>query len=155
MYVQKICNSLCSRFLKKYVQGLLLEADLHQRDQRVLFRRLKCLSIEYTRKVSSQHIHDEEERILRDPGRIKERWAWQREICQAQTRRHRRVSHLACNNTRSRGQPDTKKGIITVLRSMANTKAVGPDELLVELLKIGPNHDPIVLQEFHRVFKLV
>ena len=34
-------------------------------------------------------------------------------------------------------------------------KAVGPDELPVELLKLGINHDPTVLREFHRVIKLV
>ena len=38
---------------------------------------------------------------------------------------------------------------------MANAKAVGPDELPVELLKLGINHDPSVLREFHRVIKLV
>ena len=38
---------------------------------------------------------------------------------------------------------------------MANAKAVGPDELPVELLKLGINHDPTVLLEFHREIKLV
>ena len=38
---------------------------------------------------------------------------------------------------------------------MANAKAVGQDEIPVELLKIGINHDPTVLREFHRVIKLV
>ena len=38
---------------------------------------------------------------------------------------------------------------------MANAKAVGPDELPVELLKLGINLDPTVLWEFHRVIKLV
>ena len=38
---------------------------------------------------------------------------------------------------------------------MANAKAVEPDELPVELLKLGIKHDPTVLQEFHRVIKLV
>ena len=38
---------------------------------------------------------------------------------------------------------------------MANAKAVGPDELPVELLKLGINHDPTVLREFHRAIKLV
>ena len=32
---------------------------------------------------------------------------------------------------------------------------MGPDELPVELLKLGINHDPTVLREFHRVIKLV
>ena len=34
---------------------------------------------------------------------------------------------------------------------MANAKAVGPDELPVELLKLGLHHDPTVLREFHQV----
>ena len=38
---------------------------------------------------------------------------------------------------------------------MANAEAGGPDELPVELLKLGINHDPTVLREFHRVIKLV
>ena len=38
---------------------------------------------------------------------------------------------------------------------MANAKVVGPDELPVELLKLGINHEPTVLREFHRVIKLV
>ena len=38
---------------------------------------------------------------------------------------------------------------------MANAKAVGPDELRVELLKLGINHNPTVLREFHRMIKRV
>ena len=38
---------------------------------------------------------------------------------------------------------------------MADAKAVGPDELPVELLKLGINHDPTVLWKFHRVIKRV
>ena len=38
---------------------------------------------------------------------------------------------------------------------MADAKAVGPDELHVELLKLGIEHDPTVPREFHRVVKLV
>ena len=34
---------------------------------------------------------------------------------------------------------------------MTNVKAVGPDELPVELLKLGLHHDPTVLREFHQV----
>ena len=34
---------------------------------------------------------------------------------------------------------------------MVNANAVGPGELPVELLKLGLNHDPTVLQESHRV----
>ena len=38
---------------------------------------------------------------------------------------------------------------------MANAKAVGPDKLPIELLKLGISHGPIVLWELHRVIKLV
>ena len=38
---------------------------------------------------------------------------------------------------------------------MSNAKAVGPDELSVELLELGINHDPTVLREFHRVIEQV
>ena len=38
---------------------------------------------------------------------------------------------------------------------MTNAKAVGPDELPVELLKLGINNDPTVLRVFHGVIKRV
>ena len=53
------------------------------------------------------------------------------------------------------GVEQTESEVIGALRSMANAKAVGPDELPVELLKLGINHAPTVLREFHRVIKLV
>ena len=53
------------------------------------------------------------------------------------------------------GVEQTENEVIGALRSMANAKGVGPDELFVELLKLGINHDPTVLREFHRVIKLV
>ena len=43
---------------------------------RELFQRLKSLSMEDTRKLSSQHIHDKEVKVLRDPGLILGRWPW-------------------------------------------------------------------------------
>ena len=45
----------------------------------------------------------------------------------------------------------TDEEVASALRSMANAKAVGPDELPVELLKLGLHHDTTVLREFHRV----
>ena len=57
-------------------------------------------------------------------------------------------------HTQSEVEP-TESELIGTLRSMANAKAVGPDELPVELLKLGINHDPTVLREFYRVIKLV
>ena len=44
---------------------------------------------------------------------------------------------------------------MAALRLLINAKAMGPDEPPVELLKLGPNHDPTVLPEFHQVIELV
>ena len=57
--------------------------------------------------------------------------------------------------THALGVQPTENELIGALRSMANAKTVGPDELPVEFLKLGINHDPAVLRKFHRVIKLV
>ena len=49
--------------------------DWRRRDQRGLFQRFKGVNTEDTRKVSSQYIRDEEDRMLRDPERVLGRWA--------------------------------------------------------------------------------
>ena len=53
------------------------------------------------------------------------------------------------------GVEPTEDELIGALRSMANAKAVRPDELPVELLKPGINNDPTVLRVFHGVIKRV
>ena len=53
------------------------------------------------------------------------------------------------------GVEPTEEEVASALRSMANAKAVGPDELPVELLKLGLHHDTTVLREFHRVITRV
>ena len=53
------------------------------------------------------------------------------------------------------GVEPTEEEMASALRSMANAKAVGPDELPVKLLTHGLHHDTTVLREFHRVIKRV
>ena len=57
--------------------------------------------------------------------------------------------------TNALGVEPTENELIGALTSMENAKVVGPDELPVEILKLGINQDPTVLWEFHRVIKLV
>ena len=57
--------------------------------------------------------------------------------------------------THELGVEPTESELIGALRSMTNAKAVRPDEIPVEILKIGINHDPTVLREFQRLIKLV
>ena len=133
--------------------------DNAQRDQRGLFQRFKPLNIEDTRKISSQYIRDEEGIVLRDPGLSSE--GGRGSSAPFSTR-----NPISADSTSLEGLPQwpithalgvepTENEVIGALRSMANAKAEGPDELPVELLKLGTNNNPTVLREFHRVIKLV
>ena len=68
MRVHRVCDDAYDRFLQRHAQGM--EENLLQRDQRVLFKRLKSLKIEDTWKVRSQYIHDEGGMMLRDSGLV-------------------------------------------------------------------------------------
>ena len=155
--VYRFCNDAYERFLERHVQDM--EEDLRQRDQRGLFQRFKSLNIKDTRKVSSQYIRDEEVIMLRDLGLVFARWArFFGTLLSSKSDQLRLdifeglpqwpISH-------AHGVEPTDNQLIGALRSMANAKAVGPDELPVELLKLGENHDPTVLREFYRVIRLV
>ena len=124
-----------------------------------LYQRCKSLNIEDTWKVSSQYIRDEEGIMLRDPGLVLGRWARF-----FGTLLNSKSEELRLNIieelpqwpiTHALGVEPTENELIGALRSMENTRAVGPDELPVELLKLGTNHDPTVPREFHLVIKLV
>ena len=145
------------RFLERHVQDM--EEDLRQRDQRGLFQHFKSLNIEDTRKVSSQYIRDEDRIMLRHPGLVLGRWV--RFFCTLLNSKSDQLRLYILEGlpqwpiTHALGVEPTENELIGAFRSMANAKAVGPDELPVELLKLGINHDPTVLKEFHRVIKLV
>ena len=155
--VHRVCNDAFERFVERHVQGM--EEDLRQRDKRGLFQCCKSLKIEDTRKVSSQYIRNEKGIMLRDLGSILGRWARF-----FGTLLNSKSDKLRLDIIKELPQwpiaPDlgvepTESKLIGALRSMANAKAVEPDELPVELLKLGINHDPTVLLEFHRVIELV
>ena len=49
----------------------------------------------------------------------------------------------------------TEEEIATAMKAMANAKAVGPDGLPAELLKLGLQQDRIILLELHRLTILI
>ena len=136
-----------------------MKEDLRQRDQRGLFQRLKSLNIEDTRNVSSQYIRDKEDIMLRDPGLVLGRWVrFFGSLLNSKSDRLRLDILEGLPQwliTHALGVEPSENELIGALRSMANAKAVGPDELPVEFLKLGINYDPTVLREFHRVIELV
>ena len=77
--VRKACNWLkrvrsaaVFRFFERHV--VELEMQLRMGDQRGFFQNIKSVQLEETKKVESQCIRDEEGSLLRDKGRIRERW---------------------------------------------------------------------------------
>ena len=53
------------------------------------------------------------------------------------------------------GKEPTEDEVAAALRSMANAKAVGPDGLPAELLKLGLHENRTIFRELHRITKLV
>ena len=53
------------------------------------------------------------------------------------------------------GMEPTEEEIATTMKTMANTKVVGPDGLPAELLKLGLQQDPTILLELHRLTTLL
>ena len=132
---------------------------MYQRDQRGPFQSFKSMNIEDTRKVSLQYIHDEEGMMLRNPGLVLGRWARFFGTLLHSTSDQIRLDIFEglpqWPITHAPGVEPTEDELIGALRLMASAKAVGPDELHVELLKHRINHKPTVLREFHQVIKLV
>ena len=97
--------------------------------------------------------------MLRDPGLVLGRWArFFRTLLNLKSGKLRLdiIEELPqWPITHALGVEPTENELIGALRSMTNAKVLGPDELPVELLKLGINHDPTVLREFHRVIKRV
>ena len=117
------------------------------------------LQLEETKKVKSQCVRDEEGRLLRDKGRIRERWVrFFRSLLNSKydmlnpdipkkLPRHPVASAL--------GIEPTEEEIATAMKTMENAKAVGPDGLPAELLKLGLQQDRTILVELHRITILI
>ena len=58
-------------------------------------------------------------------------------------------------NAKSDMLEPTEEDIATAMKAMANARAVGPDDLPAELLKLGLQQDRIILLEFHRLTTLI
>ena len=116
------------------------------------------MQLEETKKVESQCVHDEEGRLLRDKGRIRERWV--------------RFFRSLLNSKSDMLDPDIPKRlpqhsvasalgiepteeITSAMQAMANAKAVGPDGLPAELVKLGFQQDRTILLELHRLTTVI
>ena len=128
-------------------------------DQHGLLQNIKSVQLEETKKVESQCVRDEGGRLLRDKGRSRERCVRffrsllnsKSDILNLDTPKRLPQQPVAC----ALGIEPTEEEIATAMKAMANAKAVGPDGLPAELLKLGLQRDRIILLELHRLTTLI
>ena len=98
------------------------------------------MQLEETKKVKSQCVRDEEGRQLRGKGLIYERWMWffcsllnaKSDILDPDVPKKLPQEPVAS----ALGIEPTEKEIAKSMKAMANAKAVRPDDLHAELLKL-------------------
>ena len=124
-----------------------------------IFPKLKAVQLEETNKVESQCVRDEEGRLLRDKGCIRERWVrFFRSLLNSNLDMldadipKRIPQHSVAS---ALGIEPTEEEIATAMKAMANAKAVGPDGLPAELLKPRLQQDRTILRELHRLAILI
>ena len=145
------------RFFERHV--VELEKQLRMGDQHGFFQNIKSVQLEETKKVESQCVSDEEGTLLRDKGRIRERWLrFFRSLLNSKSDMlyadipKRLPQHPV---TSALGIEPTEEAIATAMKAMANAKAVGSDGLPAELLKLGLQQDRTILRELHRLTILI
>ena len=112
-------------------------------DQHRFFQNIKSVQLEETEKVESQYVCDEKGRLLRDKGRIHERWVpFFRSLLNSKSDMldpdipKRLPQQLVAS---ALGIESTKEEIVTEMKAMANAKALGPNGLSAELLNLDFN----------------
>ena len=128
-------------------------------DQRGFFQNIKSVQLGETKKVESECVRDEEGTLLRDKGRIRERWVrFFRSLLNSKSDMldadipKRLPQHPVAS---ALGIEPTEEEIATAMKAMTNAKAVGPDGLPADLLKLGLQQDRTILRELHRLTILI
>ena len=137
--LKKVRSAAVVRFFERHV--VELETQLRVGDQHGFFQTIKSVQLEETQKVESRCIRDEEGRLLRDKGRIHERWVRffhsllnaKYDMLDADIPKRLPQYPVAS----ALGIAPTEEEIATAMKAMENEKAVGPDDLPAELLKLG------------------
>ena len=122
-----------------------LEKQLRMGDQQGFFQNIKAVQLEETKKVESQCVRDEEGRLLRDKGRIREIWVrFFRSLLNAKSDMLDPDIPKRLPQQPVASAPEiepTEEEIAAAMKAMANAKAVGPDGLPAELMKFGLQQD--------------
>ena len=156
-WLKRVRSAAVVRFFERYV--VELEKQLRMGDQHGCFQNIKSVQLEETKKVESQCVRDEGGRMLREKGRIRERWVrFLRSLLNSKSDMldpdiPKRLPQQPVAS--ALGIEPTEEDIASAMKVMANEKAVGPDGLPAELLKLGLQQDWTILLEFHLLTTLI
>ena len=136
-----------------------LEKQLRMGDQHGCFQSIRSVQVEEAKEVESHYVRDEEWRLFRDKGRIRERWVrFFRSLLNAKSDMldpdipKRLPQHPVASTL---GIEPTEEEVATAMKAMTNVKAVRPDGLPAVLLKLGLQQDRIILLELRRLPTLI
>ena len=156
-WLKRVRSAAVVRFFEHH--AVELEKQLRVGDQHGFFQTIKSVQLEETKKVESHCVRDEEGRLLREEGRIRERWVrFFRSLLKSKSDMldpdvsKRLPQHPVAS---ALGIEPTEEEIATAMKAMANAKAVGPDGLPAELLKLGLQQGQTILLELHRLTILI
>ena len=142
--LRKVHKAAVLSFFWNFVRKL--ETRTREGDQAGFYKHLKTMNLEGKRDRSSVYIKYENGVLLRGVELIRERWVrWFYTLLYAKS--PRLDPNIAEGldqwpENMPLGVPPTMQELTDTIRSLANGKAVGPDEVYVELFKITLNGDP-------------
>ena len=136
-----------------------LKKQLRIGDQHGFFQNINSVQLEETKKDESQCVRDEEGRLLRDKGRIRERWVrFFRSLLNAKTDTldldiPKRLPQQPVGS--ALGIEPTEEEIAGAMKAAVTAKALRPDGLPGELLKLGLQQNRTTPLELHRLTTLI
>ncbi|CAB1104154.1 unnamed protein product [Ectocarpus sp. CCAP 1310/34] len=145
------------RALEKFFEGYVrqLEKKSREGDQAGFYRHLKMIDVEGKRPLTSQNIKDEDGKVLRDPTLTRQRWArWFHKLLNTKSPTIDLHATDRVKQWPTCVPLDDIPSLFEVeeaVRGMANRKAVGPDDLPAELIKLFLDGDRGFLREFHAI----
>ena len=156
-WLKRVRNRVVVCFVEQHV--VQWEKRLRMRHPRGFFQNIKLVLLEEIKEIESKYIRDEEGRLLRGKKLISERWV---QFFRLQLKEKsdmldpdipKRLPKQPVAN--ALGTEPTEEKAVTVVKEIANVKAVGPDGLPMELLKLGLQQDRTLLLQLLRLVTLL
>ncbi|CAB1107589.1 unnamed protein product [Ectocarpus sp. CCAP 1310/34] len=142
------------RTLETVFEGYVRKLEKNSR-QAGFYRHLKMIDVEGKRLFTSQNIKDVDGKVLRDPTFSRQRWArWFHKLLNTKTPTidlHEADKVKQWPTCMPLDDIPSLLEVEEAVREMANRRAVGPEDLRAELIKIFLDGDQRLLREFHAI----